>query len=430
MRVGIIGGGAAGLTTAYALSRAGVGVDLYEKEPHLGGLAASCLLGELTLDRFYHFVCGGDSHLVELCEELGLTIHWKPTRTSFYHDGKLYPFGSARDLVRFDALSWGDRFRLAKLMVSAYRRRDCDDLDRVPAEQWLVKELGERAYRVIWHPLLSVKFGERYRDISAAWVWHRLHRLLSSRRHVLARELLGYMDGGAGELVSRLAARISEAGARVYTNTEVSRIAARPGGRVGVQAGRGEQEYEAVVCAIPAPRVCALFEEDLPELRSVEYIGVVCLLMVLERPVTDSFWINVNDPRVAFNGFIEFSNLNPGVSKGKPVVYVPFYCHPSEPRFSLPDEALLEEYLRALGLIQPALDRASVLHWRVSRDPYAQPICPCGFGARVPPRRGPRPGVFVLDSSQLYPADRNLSGTIGMARQMAQLVLAEIGKRR
>jgi len=447
LRIAVIGGGISGLATGYALSKSGFAVDLYEKQPWLGGLAARCEVGGISLDRYYHFVCGGDSRLVSLCAELDLPIHWAPTRTSFYYDGKLHPFGSARDLISFDALSWRDRYRLARMMLACYRDRNWQDLDAVSAEDWLIERLGERAYRVIWYPLLRVKFGERYREISAAWIWHRLHRVLTSRRHPLAPELLGYMHGGAGEVIARLAERLRAAGGDIHLSTPALRLRRAGDGSIEVETSAGVRRCDAAVLALPAPVAHGILggpsadsgsspapapgtrrsesrgaEANGAELEGIDYIGVVCLLLVLERPVTDSFWINVNDPRVVFNGFIEFTNLDRQRAGGRHVVYVPYYCHPSEPRFSQSDASVCEEYFAALQLIAPSLRAEQVVEWRVFRDPYAQPICTRNFADRVAPFTGAWPNLFITESTQLYPADRNLSGMIELADRVTKLI--------
>jgi protoporphyrinogen oxidase len=92
------------------------------------------------------------------------------------------------------------------------------------------------------------------------------------------------------------------------------------------------------------------------------------------------------------------------------------------------DEALFNEYFEALRLIQPKLNRAQVVQWRVHRDIYAQPVCTRGFSKLVPAFAGPLPNLFILESSQLYPADRNLSGALAQANKVKQLVLSGLEK--
>jgi hypothetical protein len=61
----------------------------------------------------------------------------------------------------------------------------------------------------------------------------------------------------------------------------------------------------------------------------------------------------------------------------------------------------------------------------VSTDPYAQVVCPVGFGERVPPHRTPVSGLYLIESSQLYPSDRTIAGTLELAHETAKLVGAE-----
>jgi protoporphyrinogen oxidase len=79
-------------------------------------------------------------------------------------------------------------------------------LDQIPAKPWLTESIGERAYHVIWHPLLKVKFGDCHDQISAAWIWHRIWRVATSRRSMLEREVFGCLEHGAATLVDPLVA--------------------------------------------------------------------------------------------------------------------------------------------------------------------------------------------------------------------------------
>ena len=54
MRVGIIGGGAAGLAAAYELGLRGHVVEVFEGAPFLGGQASTFLVGGTPVERGYH----------------------------------------------------------------------------------------------------------------------------------------------------------------------------------------------------------------------------------------------------------------------------------------------------------------------------------------------------------------------------------------
>ena len=76
MHVGVLGGGAAGLTAAMRLARRGAHVTLIEKEHELGGLAAGFIVGDsgTYLEKFYHHLFRSDKEIQDLIEELGLKV--------------------------------------------------------------------------------------------------------------------------------------------------------------------------------------------------------------------------------------------------------------------------------------------------------------------------------------------------------------------
>ncbi len=96
MHVGVIGGGALGLTAAMRLARKGAQVTLIEKEGELGGLAAGFRVGEggTYLEKAYHHLFRSDKDIQALLAELGLSdkLEWHNVNTS-----TLYLSGTAKE---------------------------------------------------------------------------------------------------------------------------------------------------------------------------------------------------------------------------------------------------------------------------------------------------------------------------------------------
>jgi protoporphyrinogen oxidase len=167
---------------------------------------------------------------------------------------------------------------------------------------------------------------------------------------------------------------------------------------------------------------------DLPQdyrrrLEAIEYLGVVCSLLILDRPLTDAFWTNINDHRIPFNGIIEYSNLNPvpGLG-GRRVLYIPHYLRTSHPRFGFDDARLLQESVGGLRLVNPAFEESWISDYRVARARHAQAICTVGFAAMVPEHATPLAGLWITDSAQFYPEDRTISAAIRLGRRVAGLI--------
>ncbi len=426
----VIGGGLAGLTAAYDLGKQGLSVTLLESRPEIGGLASSFDMGNAPIERFYHFICRADSDLVRLVDELGLEtrLHWKQTRTSFFHHGRTYPFGTPFDLLRFAPVPFTQRLRFGLNILQSRYRRDWRTLDSRSAKGWLTASIGKDAYSVIWDPLLRVKFGEFNDQISAAWIWHRIWRVASSRQRIWQRESLGYLEQGSATLVAGLEARLREYQVHIRCGSPVSRIGIHNGRAATVHLENGETiRGDVVISTVPLP-VLAKVAPDLPgdyldAISRIHYIGVVCMLLRLKRPLTDSFWINTNDPRISFNGFIEYTNLNrrPDLG-GSRIIYVPFYLPVTDERFRRNDDLLFTEYVDALRCLVPTFGPEWVEEYHVFRETYAQAICHTGFAKFVPSHRTPVENLYVTDSAQFYPEDRTLSAAIRLGRRVAALI--------
>ena len=55
----------------------------------------------------------------------------------------------------------------------------------------------------------------------------------------------------------------------------------------------------------------------------------------------------------------------------------------------------------------------------VARLRYAQPICPPGFAAMIPPVQTPVRGLQVADTCFYYPEDRGISESVRFGKMMA-----------
>ena len=102
----VIGGGPAGIKAAHELVKSGAEVTLLESAPVLGGLASAFDVQGVRIERYYHFICKGDDHLVETLDELSLShkLHWRDSRMAYFVDGRLYPFLTPIELLKFRAL--------------------------------------------------------------------------------------------------------------------------------------------------------------------------------------------------------------------------------------------------------------------------------------------------------------------------------------
>ncbi|WP_124053914.1 protoporphyrinogen/coproporphyrinogen oxidase [Arcanobacterium ihumii] len=87
----ILGGGIAGLTTAYALAKRGILARIIEARHHLGGLVASGHVGGIQLDLGAESFALRSSVICELCDELGLPYRTPAGQSWVWNDGIATP---------------------------------------------------------------------------------------------------------------------------------------------------------------------------------------------------------------------------------------------------------------------------------------------------------------------------------------------------
>ena len=427
-RAVVIGGGPAGLKAAHVLQKSGVAVTLLEADPVLGGLASSFDVQGVRIERYYHFICKGDDHLVDTLGELGLQdkLRWVPSRMAYYVDGRLYPFLTPLELLKFAPLPLHDRLR-AGLGVKWVQRLREEDLAPQQATLWLRRIFGDRGYRVIWEPLMRFKFSEHAPEISAAWIWARMVRLSRSRQSMW-REELGYIEGGSQWVLEGLGRDLEKRGGQVRLKTPVEQILIEGGRVTGVRIAGETLPADIVISTVTTSRfrkmAAGLDGPYMEKLARIPTIGIFCLFLRLSRPVTPFFWVNMNDPRVPFAGMIEYTNLNPMPELGGDrILYVPQYLSADDPRYAQSDDEVLRRYADALALVNPAFDRSWIKFSAVFRDRFAQPICRTDYRETTPGVRTPIPNLFLTDSCQLHPHDRTISGSFGLGLEAARAAL-------
>lgn len=414
------------MSAAYFLSKRGHKVTVFERDAKVGGLAASFDFGGSLIEKYYHFICLGDDDLVDICEELGLggDLFWRDTRMSFFYEDKLYPFGTPLDLLFFSPVSMIGRMRFGFNVMYARSVTNWRRLESEPASAWLTRHIGKQAYDVIYRPLLKIKFGEYADEVAASWMWHRIHRVANSRQKMLQRESLGYLTGGSQMLMDALSEKIKAMGGEIRLSSSVKSISVQDNAVTGIGIKDQTIDFDSVISTVALPALSAMLPDECADYRSrldeVKYIGVVCMILKFSQPLTDSFWVNVNDSRISFNGIIEYTNLNPRPDlEGDKIAYIPYYLSTTNERFSYDNETLFDEYASALKIVSEKVDSNFIRDWRVFRDKYAQAICSTNFSKSVPDQKAPIERLYLIDSTQLYPADRTISGMIGLAKKLS-----------
>ena len=437
MRVGIIGGGVAGLAAAYDLTRQGHYAEVFEVAPFLGGQASTFPVGGGQLERGYHHLFVSDTAITELIYELGLgdKLAWLESKVGLYHNGRIWDFSTPLDLLRFKPLSLWQRFRVGLWTLRLQRIADYSRFEDITAKDWLSQHMGREAYEVLFEPLLRGKFGDHYDQVSMTWLWGKVRLRVASRGKGMQKERLGYPMGSFGEIIDTLAGRIVEQGGEVHTSARVNQIVIRDGAATGLEVQRGDEsaencEYDAVLATTPSyvfTRLVPPMPDGYQELLTgVNYLSAVLLVLEMDRPLTPKYWINIADDNMPFVGIIEHTNMiDKSLYGGRHVVYISNYPDRSSELYKMEPEELLDLFVPHLRKLNPDFNRSWVHKYHHHRVDGAQPIISKNYSQRIPSHRTPVPRLYLANTTQIFPEDRGTNYSIRMGRQVARMMMED-----
>ncbi|MFI5243126.1 MAG: NAD(P)/FAD-dependent oxidoreductase [Gemmatimonadales bacterium] len=429
-RIGIVGGGALGMTLALRLREQGHEVVILEGARAPGGLAAPQQIAGYTWDRFYHVILQSDRDLLALLGDLGLdnALHWNVTRTGFYTDGVLYSLSTSLEFLAFPPLSLIDKMRLAGTIMYASRVRDWKKLEKIPVATWLERLSGKRTFQRIWLPLLKSKLGENYRIASAAFIWAIIARMYAARRSGLKREMFGYVSGGYATVLTRFEKYLEEKQIELRTGSQVTGVR-DTGSEAEVSFADGSStRFDRVILTVPASRIPALCPQlsaaEQERLGLVVYQGVLCASMLIKKPLATYYVTNITDGWVPFTGVIEMTAL---VDKerfgGNSLVYLPRYLAQDDPFWKATDDEVRETFLSAIEKMYPAFTRSDVIDFRIARARDVLAISTLDYSSSaLPAARTSLANVFVVNSAQIASGTLNLNETVGLANRQAAVL--------
>ncbi|MBI5930099.1 MAG: NAD(P)/FAD-dependent oxidoreductase [Chloroflexi bacterium] len=439
-QIAIIGAGAAGLSAAWDLARAGHRVTVYEAGDKVGGLAAGFRDEgwDWTLEKFYHHWFASDAEILRLADELGVRekVIFPRPKTSMWIDGKNYQLDSilsaALAMLTMPKMSLVAKARFGFTTVYLRLARSWQQMEQYTAHEWLLKKMGRQAYETLWMPMLIGKFGEFYREVNMAWFWARIHSRTTR---------LGTFEGGFQAFLEVLAARVQKDGASIRLGTPLKSVTQIEDGRFALELGDGEKAEADVVLSTTSPR---LLRQTAPQIQG-EYaakldglrsMGAVVIVLALKEQLLEdgTYWLNLpadnpdkTQSRFPFLALVEHTNyLDREHYGGNRLVYCGDYVSPTHEYFQLSEEQLVERFVATLPTFNPKFSKDWIKKWWVFRAPYAQPLPTVNHSQNIPDIRTPLNGLYWASMSQVYPWDRGTNYAVEIGRRTAQMILTDL----
>ncbi len=429
--IAIIGGGPAGLTAAYLLTKANQRVTVIEADPdYVGGISRT------VRHRGYRFDIGGHRFFTKSPEVEALWNELlpddflaRPRSSRIFYGGKFFSY----PLKPFDALSKLGPAESLLCVLSWLKAR----MHPVPSpsnfEEWVGNQFGRRLFRIFFKSYTEKVWGMDCREISADWAAQRIKGLslgaaikdaLTPGRRAGgkngAKSLITnfrYPRHGPGMMWEECARRVRAQGGEVLMGRRVTGLSADPDGRwrLSAHGSGGEEElglFDEVVSTAPLRELAQSIRPALPAeaLRAAGRLGyrdfiTVALILPDEERFSDN-WIYIHDPGVKVGRIQNFKSWSPELipEPGMNCYGMEYFCFEGDGLWDSDDRALIElakRELEKIGLARAADVREGV----VVRQKKAYPVYDDEYAANV--------GLLRTELEQRFP-NLHLIGRNGM----------------
>ncbi len=427
---GIIGGGIMGITLAHRLAQEGFKVTVFEAAPSIGGLTGTWKINNTVWDKFYHVILLSDSYTRNILKEIDLDnkVDWVETKTGFYTDGKLYSMSNTFEFLSFPPLNLIDKFRLGLTIFVASKLKNWKRLERTTVESWLKRWSGKNTFNKIWLPLLRAKLGENYKQTSSAFIWATIQRMYAARKSGLKKEMFGYVKGGYYEILKKFEEKLIAEGVEIKTNHSAIEILSGNNSSPIIRFKNGDEaQFDKVISTLPSKisaQICnGLNEIEIIKHNNIQYLGVICASVVLNKSISPYYVTNITDSWVPFTGIIEMTAL---VDKtnfgGDTLIYLPKYLKSDDSMFEIPDNEIELLFLEALFKMYPFISKSNIKYTGIARARNVFALSTLKYSENLPNIQTSINGVYIINSAHITNGTLNVNETI----QIAEAKLKEI----
>lgn len=406
----IAGGGPAGLTAAYELTRNGFSCTVLESERELVG-------GISRTDSYkgYRFDIGGHRFFSK-CEEvntlwreiLGDQFLKRPRLSRIYYNRKFfdYPLKPVNAFLKLGPI------RSAAILLSYAKARVLPVKNEKSFEDWVVNRFGRKLFETFFKTYTEKVWGMSTSEISADWAAQRIKglSLVNAVTSVLFKPFrrpgkggviktlideFHYPKFGPGQMWEAARDHIRQGGNQVAMDSRVCRTE-HDGSRVTAFISRSADGTETrhtgrnFISTLPLRNLIQSMNPPAPvEVQqaadALKYRDFLTVVLIADQPKTfPDTWIYVHDPEVKLGRVQNFKNWSPYMvpDQSKSSLGLEYFCFEGDSLWSMSDQDLIALGTKEIGQIQ-LVDPAKVVDGCVVRMPKAYPVYDDVYQANV-----------------------------------------------
>lgn len=398
--VAIIGGGPAGLTAAYVLSKAGRSVEVFEASSAVGGMAKTISLWHQLVDLGPHRFFCDDPRVNRLWLELiGKDYRMVQRLTRIYYKNKFFHY----PLKPFNALFGLGFWTSVQCVLSYLLERTKTQVQVQTFEQWVTQRFGKKLFQIFFKSYSEKLWGISCSELDSDFAAQRIKKLSlyealknalfpTGNKHKTLVDEFAYPLLGAGEVYERMAKAISRQGSQIHFGVKVEEATPNERGRgFRLKLTNGDERlFEHVISTMPITQLLQGLNSP-PEIQklasTLRFRNTILVYLRIsgENPFPDQ-WIYVHSPDLDTGRITNFSNWVPEIknNQSEHIVCLEYWCFDNSPNWRQNDAELIEvakQDLRKSKLVKTS----SIIDGHVVRVPKCYPVYDAGYKDRLKP---------------------------------------------
>ena len=198
---------------------------------------------------------------------------------------------------------------------------------------------------------------------------------------------------------------------------------------LNIQYKSGEQKFDRAIITVPSPLIANMCSQmsaaEKAQHSALHYQGVVCVSLLLRKPLGGAYLTYITDEEVPFTTIIEMTTLvDKSRYNGNHLVYLPKYIPADHPLLHKDEQDIADYFIRGLREMFPHIEDTDVLTRVVSKARYVTTIPTINYRLHMPAVDTSIAGLHVCNSAQITNAALSVNESVQLANSTVAGLLA------